>query len=150
MQNSYWENCPYYTSGKCPQPAAIDRAYLIPQLLAPSEVEAAKQICRACGKYLDDKRKYPRIARPLQVILLRDPGAPLEGDVVNISEGGVLVRLQSWADFDDDEKVVLEIYPQHLPSENTSPSALKLSAQVKRKDAQRKQLAIVFLGEIDG
>ncbi len=68
-QREYLENCRYYEIGDCPQPEAIDRVFLIPQLLDPSEIEAAKQICQDCGKYLDQKRKYPRIRRPLQIII---------------------------------------------------------------------------------
>ena len=63
MANNYWDKCSYYESGKCPQPDAVDRAFLIPQLLDKAEVEAIEQICLTCGKYLDKKRKHPRIKR---------------------------------------------------------------------------------------
>ena len=149
MENRYWENCPHYQRGDCPQPEAIDRVFLIPQLLHPSEIEATKQICQDCGKYLDQKRKYPRIKRPLQIILRRGQKTAIEGDIVDISEGGALIRLHHWADFYKGEEVVLEIYPSDVASEKTSTSVLKLSAQVKRIDTERKQLAIIFLGKID-
>ena len=149
MANNYWDKCSYYESGKCPQPEAIDRAFLIPQLLDTSEVEAIAQVCLTCGKYLDQKRKHPRIKRPLQIILLRGRKTALEGDVVNISKGGVLVKLQNWVDFDENEKMVLEIYPSQIVGKKTSTSAFKVSAQVKRIEAQKKQLAIIFLSEID-
>jgi len=61
MENNYWENCSYYESGECPQPEAIDRAFLIPQLLDASEIEATEQIFLNCGKYSDKRRKHPRI-----------------------------------------------------------------------------------------
>ena len=149
MANNYWDNCSYYESGKCPQPEAIDRAFLIPQLLDTSEVEAIEQVCLTCGKYLDQKRKHPRIKRPLQIILLRGRKTALEGDVVNISKGGVLVKLQNWVDFEENEKVTLKILPSQIAREKTSTSAIKVSAQVKRIEAQKKQLAIIFLSEID-
>lgn len=149
MENNYWDNCSYYESGQCPQPEAIDRALLIPQLLDASEIEAIEQICLTCGKYLDQRRKHPRIKRPLQIILLRGRKTALEGDVVNISKGGVLVKLQNWVDFDENEKVVLKIYPSQIAGKKTSTPTLKVSAQVKRIDAKKKQLAIIFLSEID-
>ena len=149
MENRYWENCSHYQRGDCPQPEAIDRVFLIPQLLHPYEIEATKQICQDCGKYLDQKRKYSRIKRPLQIILRRGQKTAIEGDIVDISEGGALIRLHHWADFYKGEEVVLEIYPSDVASEKTSTSVLKLSAQVKRIDTERKQLAIIFLGKID-
>ena len=145
---NYWDNCSYYESGKCPQPEAIDRAFLIPQLLDTSEVEAIEQICLTCGKYLDQKRKHPRIKRPLQIILLRGRKTALEGDVVNISKGGVLVKLQNWVDFDENETVVLKIYPYRVAAEKNSAATLKISAEVKRIDAEKKELAMIFLSEI--
>jgi len=149
MENNYWENCSYYESGECPQPEAIDRAFLIPQFLDASEIDSIEQICLNCGKYSDKRRKHPRIKRPLQIILLRGRKTALEGDVVNISKGGVLVKLQDWVDFDENEKVVLKIYPSQIAGKKTSISALKVSAQVKRIEAEKKQLAIIFLSEID-
>ena len=148
MENNYWENCSYYEGGKCPQPETIDRALLIPQLLDASEIEAIKQICRTCGKYLDQRRKHPRITRPLQIILLRGRKTALEGDVVNISQSGVLVKLQNWVDFDENETVVLKIYPYRVAAEKNSTATLKISAQVKRIDAEKKELAMIFLSEI--
>ena len=149
MANNYWDKCSYYESGDCPQPEAIDRALLIPQLLDTSEVEATEQICLTCGKYLDQKRKHPRIKRPFQIILLRGRKTALEGDVVNISKGGVLVKLQNWVDFEEDEKVTLKIYPSQIAGKKASTSAFNVSAQVKRIESQKKQLAIVFLSEIE-
>jgi hypothetical protein len=149
MANNYWNNCSYYESGTCPQPEAIDRVFLIPQLLDTSEVEAIEQICLTCGKYLDKKRKHPRIKRPLQIILLRGRKTALEGDVVNISKGGVLVKLRDWVDFEENEKVTLKIYTSRTAGKKTSTPALKVSAQVKRIEAPQKQLAIIFLSEID-
>jgi hypothetical protein len=149
MENNYWDNCSYYESGKCPQPESIDRALLIPQLLDASEIEAIEQICLTCGKYSDQRRKHPRIKRPLQIILLRGRKTALEGEVVNISKGGVLLKLQNWVDFNENEKVVLKIYPSKIAGKKISSSALKVSAQVKRIDAERKELAIIFLSEIE-
>lgn len=149
MEDKYWEKCPYYESRNCPQPESIDRAYLIPQLLDTSEIEATEQICRECGKYLEDKRKYPRIRRPLRITLLQGRETAIEGNIVNISHGGALIELKSWADIGKSERVVLNIYPSHPALEKSPTSVLKLSARVKRVDTERKQLAMIFLSEID-
>ena len=61
----------------------------------------------------------------------------------------MLVKLQNWVDFEKNEKVTLKIYPSQIAGKKTSTSALKVSAQVKRIEAKKKQLAIIFLSEID-
>jgi hypothetical protein len=149
MEDNYWGKCPYYESSDCPRSETVDRAYLIPQLLDTSEIEATEQICRECGKYLDDKRKYPRIRRPLRIALFQGHKTAIEGNIVNVSHGGALVELQRWADIDENERVVLNIYSSLPASEKSPASVLKLSAQVKRVDTERKQLAVTFLSEIN-
>jgi hypothetical protein len=149
MEDNYWEKCPYYESSDCPRSETIDRAYLIPQLLDTSEIEVIGQICRECGKYLDDKRKYPRISRPFRIALSQGHKTAIEGHIVNISDGGALIELRSWAELGENERVVLNIYPSQPVSDKRPASVLKLSAQVKRVDTERKQLAVFFLSEIN-
>jgi hypothetical protein len=144
MGDEYWVHCPYSDSDECPQSDAIVRVYLIPQLLDPADIDSTKQICRTCGKYLDQKRKYPRIKRPLQVVLIKEGQTAIKGNIVDLSEGGALIQVQTWADFKKDEKVLLEIYPSHPASDNSSHESTKVSGLIKRIEAESKQLAIVF------
>jgi hypothetical protein len=145
MGDEYWENCPYAESDECPQSDAISRVSLIPQLLDPADIDSIKQTCRTCGKYLDQKRKYPRIKRPLKIVVIRERQKAIKGNIVDLSEGGALIQLQTWADFKKDEKVLLEIYHSHPTSDNSSHELTKVSGLIKRIEAERRQLAIVFL-----
>jgi hypothetical protein len=43
MKEPVWERCHYYCSGQCPEQSTIDKAYLIPQLLKPSQIKAATE-----------------------------------------------------------------------------------------------------------
>ena len=149
MKDKYWENCPYFESQECPQPEAISRVYLLPQLLDPSMIEATKELCRTCGKYLDEKRKHPRVKRPFQIILRKGKETAIKGDILNISKGGALIKLQGWDDFEKNEKVALEIYPPHAVSEKMSTSKLKVIGLISRIEDQKQQLAIIFLKETD-
>jgi len=149
MGDEYWENCPYAESDECPQSEAIVRAYLIPQLLDPADIDSAKQTCRSCGKYLDQKRKYPRMKRPFQIVLIKDRQTAIKGNIVDLSEGGALIQLQKWADFEKDEKVLLTIYPSHPTSDKSSHELTKVSGLIKRIEAKRQQLAIIFLSGAD-
>ena len=145
MGDEYWEDCPYAESDECPQSDAIVRVYLIPQLLDPADIDSIKQTCKTCGKYLDQKRKHPRIKRPLQIVLIKEQQTAIKGNLVDVSEGGALVQLQTWADFKKDEKVLLEIYPSRRISDKSSHELTKVSGLIKRIEVERQQLAIVFL-----
>ena len=148
MKNEYWENCSYFENGECPQAEAVSRAYLIPQLLDPSEMGVIKKLCRTCGKYLNEKRKHPRVQRPFQINLQKGEGETIEGDIVNISEGGALIKLQSWADFHKNEEVILEIYPSRGASETVSTSRIRVSGVIGRIEDEKGQLAVIFSKEI--
>jgi len=106
MGDEYWVHCPYAQSDECPQSDAIVRVYLFPQLLDPADIDSIKQTCKTCGKYLDQKRKHPRIKRPLQIVLIKERQTAIKGNIVDVSEGGALIQLQTWADFKKDEKVL--------------------------------------------
>jgi len=149
MDDNILENCPHSDSGQCPQPVAVARAYLIPQLVERSEVEATKQLCRTCGKYLEEKRTYPRVRRPLPIILSQGKKTAIKGELVNISEGGALVKLDSWADFDQDQIVTLAAYSSHATSEKGVGSGMEFTGEIERVDDQERQVAIAFLKEFD-
>jgi hypothetical protein len=145
MGDEYWVNCPYSDSNECPQFDAIVRVSLIPQLLAPTDIDSIKHTCKTCGKYLDQKRKYPRIKRPLKIVLTKEGQAAIKGNIVDLSDGGALIQLQTWADFKKDEKVLLEIYSSHPASDNSSHESTKVSGLIKRIKSEKRQLAIAFL-----
>ncbi len=148
MSEKILENCPYSDGNQCPQPEAVARAYLIPQLLDRSEVEATRKNCLTCGKYLEERRKYSRVKRPLQVVLTKGKETSIEGEVVDISEGGALIRLKIWVDFARNEKVLLRIYSSHLESEKGSTPDIEAEGLIKRIDHQEQEMAVAFLKKL--
>ena len=143
------ENCPYFDSEQCPQPEAVARAYLVPQILDRAEIEATEQACRTCGRYLDEKRKHSRVGRPFQVILLKGEKTTIEGDAIDISKGGALIQLKDWVDFEEDERVTLKIHHSHEASERRVASEREVPGLIERIETQEQKLAIVFLEELD-
>ena len=150
MDDKILENCPYLDSGQCPQPNAVGRAYLVPQLLDRAEIEATKKVCRTCGRYLDDKRKHSRLEKPLRVIVLKGENTTVKGEIVDIGKGGALIRLKSWLAFEKEEEVGLRIYHSpHEAGEKMVSNLVRTMGLVKRIEPQKKQVAIVFLEELD-
>ncbi len=148
MKDEYWENCPYSEGGQCPQPDAIARVYLIPQLLGSAEIDEIKKLCRSCGKYLNEKRKHPRLRKPFRIILHAGKRNTIPGQVVNISEGGALIKLQNWSGFSKNEKVILEIYPWQGGAGQVSASIIKVSGMIRRIEDQKHQVSVVFIKNI--
>jgi hypothetical protein len=147
MEKEYWNGCPFHASGRCPQQLAIDRISLIPQLVAPLEIEAARTGCEKCPHRLGDKRKHVRTKRPLEVILSKGDLPPIQGDIVNISRDGALVKVRDWGRFSAGDEVRLEIHSPHSSLGATPTKAIRLLGLIKRVEAKERKLAIEFLEE---
>ena len=149
METEHWDRCPFHASGQCPQQLAIDRISLIPQFVTLSDIEAATTVCKKCGQRLGEQRKHVRTKRPLEVTLSKGDLPSIQGDIINISQGGALLQLRDWARFTAGEKVRLEIYSPHSTSGKTPAEAVRLSGLIKRVEAKERKLAVAFLEEND-
>jgi hypothetical protein len=115
---------------------------LIPELLAPSEIEAARTVCEKCGRRLGEKRKHLRTKRPIKVILSKGDLPPIQGEITNISHGGAFLKLREWVPFTVGEKVRLQIHPLH--SSKTPAEAIRLLGLITRVEAEKRELALAF------
>ena len=149
MEKEHWDGCSFHATGQCPQQLAIDRISLIPQLLPSLEIEAARTICEKCGQRLGEKRKHARTKRPLQVALSKGDLPPIQGDIMNISRGGALLKVRDWIRFTPGEKVRLKIYSSDLSLSKAPTQGIQLLGLIKRVEAKEQTLAIAFVEEND-
>jgi len=149
MDNAYWERCPFYAEDECPQTSLVDRAYLIPHLLSSSEIGEVKETCEKCGLYLNEKRKYIRLRKPFRVVVITDKkGTRLQGKIINVSGVGALIMPDRWSNFDVNQEVELEIYSRPRASKDNDEIAIKVSGIIKRVNDKDKQVAVMFLEEL--
>jgi hypothetical protein len=149
MDDAYWERCPFYAEDECPKSSLVDRAYLIPYLLSSSEMGEVKEICKKCGLYLNEKRKYIRLRKPFRVAVISDKkGTRLQGKIINVSGVGALIMPDNWSNFTVNQEVELEIYSRPRASKNNDENVIKVSGVIKRVNDQDKQVAVMFLEEL--
>ena len=146
MKAPTWEKCHYYSNGLCPQHTAIDRAYLIPQLLEVHHIEAAIKLCEQCEKYHYEKRKFQRIKRPLKVTIAnQEKRRRSAGTLVDVSVEGALVKLDHWIDFGKNELVQVQLSSATMDSNQVKADLMNLSGRIRRLARDKQELAIVFL-----
>ena len=146
MKEPAWEKCHYYSSGRCPENSTIDKAYLIPQLLKPSEIEAANDTCENCENYHEEKRKYRRVARPFRVVVSnKEPKQTTEGTIVDVSTKGALLKLDNWTHFNKNEIIKLKLYSKEIISDKERINVVNVFGQVKRVARDKQELAIIFI-----
>jgi hypothetical protein len=149
MDDAYWERCPFYAEDECPKTSLVDRAYLIPHLLSSPEIGEVREICKKCGLYLDEKRKYIRLRKPFRVAVISDKkGTRLQGKIINVSGVGALIMPDNWSDFPVNQEVELEIYSRPRASKNNDEIVIKVSGVIKRVNDKEKQVAVMFLEEL--
>ena len=149
MDDAYWERCPFYAEDECPKTSLVDRAYLIPHLLSSPEIGEVREICKRCGLYLNEKRKYIRLRKPFRVAVISDKkGTRLQGKIINVSGVGALIMPDNWSDFPVNQEVELEIYSRPRASKNNDEIVIKVSGVIKRVNDKEKQVAVMFLEEL--
>ena len=144
MEKPTYEGCHHLNIGQCPNEFLCQKALLIPQLLDPSELAEAIEACKSCGSYLKERRKHSRIKRPLRCNVSKDTGSAIQGQIINISGNGALIKVKHWSDFKSDEKIKLTIY---LAGESIIKESrtIELCSQIKRLTIDEKQLGVFFL-----
>ncbi len=149
MDDAYWEKCPFYAEDECPKTSLVDRAYLVPHLLSSSEIGEVKEICKKCGLYLNEKRKYIRLRKPFRVAVISDKkGTRLQGKIMNVSGVGALIMPDNWSNFAVNQEVELEIFSRPRTSKNNHEIVIKVSGIIKRVNDKDEQVAVMFLEEL--
>jgi hypothetical protein len=150
MEKLKWESCPFFREGCCPKSPVIDKAYLIPQLMAALEFEEAIRICKDCGQYFPERRRHFRLKRPFKSYLHKDHGdTTIPGNIRNVSTFGGLIQLEDWLPFHVSEKVKIEIFPRHRVTKKANNNIIKTLGEVRRIHSAKRELALSFLTEID-
>ena len=146
MKEPVWERCHYYCSGQCPEQPTIDKAYLIPQLLKPSQLKAATDTCDQCEYYREEKRKYRRVTRPFKVVVSnKEPRKNTQGTIVNAGINGALIKVDNWTNFNKDETVNLQLYAKDRVVDEGRTNVINMYGHIKRVTKEKHQLAIIFL-----
>jgi c-di-GMP-binding flagellar brake protein YcgR len=70
----------------------MERAYLIPQLLAPDTLKECRNICLHCMESHLNRRKDPRVSVSFSVSYKHPDRTELRGHAYNLSVGGLAIR----------------------------------------------------------
>jgi hypothetical protein len=146
MKEPVWERCHYYCSGQCPEQSTMDKAYLIPQLLEPSQLKAATDTCDQCEYYHEEKRKYRRVPRSFKVkVNNKEPRKNTQGTIVDVSINGALIKLDNWINFNKNETVNLQLYADDVVIDKEKTNVINVCGRIKRVTKEKHELAIMFV-----
>ena len=92
MAHCHISSCRCFRKGKCPHQELMERAYLIPQLLAPDTIQECRNICLQCIQSRQNRRENPRVSVSFFVCCKHPDRIELRGTAYNLSVGGVAIR----------------------------------------------------------
>lgn len=92
MEHCHISSCRDFRKGKCPHQKVMERAYLIPQLLAPDTLQEYKNICLHCLQSHQNRREDPRVSVCFYICCKHPDMIELRGAAYNLSVGGVAIR----------------------------------------------------------
>ena len=92
MAHCYISSCRGFRKGRCPHQEIMERAYLIPQLLAPDMLKECRNICLHCMESHLNRRKDPRVSVSFSVCCKHPDRMELRGHAYNLSVGGLAIR----------------------------------------------------------
>jgi hypothetical protein len=124
----------------------MDKAYLIPQLLEPSQLKAATDTCDQCEYYHEEKRKYRRVTRSFKVVVNnKEPRKNTQGTIVDVSINGALIKLDKWSSFNKNETVNLQLYADDAVVDEEKTNVINVCGRIKRVTKDKLELAIMFV-----
>ena len=92
MAHCLISSCHDFRKGKCLHQEVMERAYLIPQLLAPDTLQEYRNICLHCLQSQQNRREDRRVPVFFFVSCKHPDRIELRGAAYNLSVGGVAIR----------------------------------------------------------
>ena len=101
---------------------------------------------------MHDQRRHTRVRKNFQVTLhKKDPGNPdvfLEGNTLDLSQGGAFIKTEGWHSFQPGELVELTFFFPPDFSGKDAPTGLQGSGIVIRVDRLREGIAVEFINDL--
>jgi hypothetical protein len=142
MKGHLWQTCHYYPGECCPNHTLIDRAYLIPQLVAPPELALIERKCAACEVCRKNRRKDRRVPRHLTVAIFDErSGQQVEGATLNVSDRGALIQVGGGTGLRINQEVRLWLCDETGCRESTR-------AVIIRLETSRSAVSVRLLSEV--
>jgi hypothetical protein len=142
MKGHPWQTCHYYPGECCPNRTLIDRVYLIPHLLAPSELASIESKCAVCEVCRGNRRKERRVPRHLTVAILDErSGQKVQGSTLNVSDRGALIQVGDRTGFRVNQEV-------HLWLCDETGWCTSTRAVITRLESARSALSVRLLSEL--
>ena len=134
-----------YLRAVCERSEATGQGDLEAFMVTPPQSEATKKNSRDTTPYPYEKRRHRRITRCCRVKVVTDEARIIEGHTVNISDGGALVSLSEWRDFQENDPIGIALFQNDGNGERKSAAIAAKLGVIRRVEKESRRIAVMFV-----
>jgi PilZ domain len=134
-----------YLQGVCEESEAADQGDPAAFMVASPQSEATRQDSRDAIPYPSERRRHRRITRCCRVKVVTDSARIIDGETVNISDGGALVRLSERRDFREDDPIGIALFQNDGNGERKFSAIAARLGVIRRVEEESRRIAVMFI-----
>ena len=134
-----------YLQAVCEQSEPAGQAGLAAFMVASPQSEPTRENSRDTIPYPHERRRHRRITRCCRVKVVTDNARIIDGDTVNISDGGVLVSLSEWRDFREDDPIGIALFQSDGNGERKASAIAAKLGVIRRVEKESRRIAVRFV-----
>jgi PilZ domain len=134
-----------YLQAVCEQSEAAGQADLAAFMVGPPQSEANPKDSRDTIPYPHERRRHRRTTKCCPVKVVTDSARIIDGDTVNISDGGVLVSLNEWRDFREDDPIGIALFQSDGNGERKASAIAAKLGVIRRVEKESRRIAVMFV-----
>lgn len=97
------------------------------------------------GRYPRERRRHPRTAACYKVRIVTEHAKIIDGNTVNISDGGALIKLEEWCDFSANDLIGISIAKRDEKSQKKSFETITTLGVMRRTEEAPRRIAVMFV-----
>jgi hypothetical protein len=144
MGKTYPKALPPYREAVGAQSEDADRERFAPRRVSSLERQSPGEASSNPGRCPNERRRHPRTVACYKVRIVTDYAKVIDGNTVNISDGGALIKLQEWCDFSENDLIGISIAKRDEKSQEKSLETVTSLGVIRRTDEESHRIAVMF------
>jgi c-di-GMP-binding flagellar brake protein YcgR len=132
------------------QAEATDEELLPSRLVSSSRRQSPGGASSNPGTYPYERRRHPRTAACYKVRIVTDYAKIIDGNTVNVSDGGALIKLEEWCDFSANDLIGISIAKHDEESQEKSSETITTLGLIRRTEEESRRIAVMFVKDTAG
>ena len=132
-----------YLRAECEQSEGSEEVDFRLPTVAPRDLRSSREADAGARPHQRERRRHPRMAPRYKVRIVTDCAKVVDGVTVNISDGGVLVSVSEWRDFQEDDLIGIALFQNDGNGEGKSSAIAAKLGVIRRVEKGSRRIAVI-------